>query len=96
MDRNRKSSVPASVRIAFVLFVALGLIIIGFLWMSHNDWKEKGDTLAAEVSRYEEIIESKQEKLDAPLDDEYIKDLARESGYVMPGEQFYPIEYEEE
>ncbi|MBQ6893174.1 MAG: septum formation initiator family protein [Oscillospiraceae bacterium] len=95
MDRSKKNNLPVSVRIAFVAFVTLGVIIIGVLWMSRNDWKEKGDALAAEVSRYEEIIESKQEQLDAPMDDEYLKDLARESGYVMPGEQFYPIEYED-
>ena len=92
MDKNKKNSLPASVRIAFVIFVTLGIIIIGVLWMSRNSWKDKSDALAAEVSKYEEAVASKQEQLDAPLDDEYLKDLARENGYALQGEQFYQIE----
>lgn len=95
MDRRYKSNVPASLRIAFVAFIALGVIIIGFLWMSYNDWKDKADTLASEVSRYEEVVESHREQYDAPVDDEYIEDLARENGYLLPGEQIYPFEHEE-
>lgn len=92
---NRKSSLPISLRIAFIVFITLGIIIIGVLWMYRNDWKEKSDALADEVDKYREIVASKQEKLDAPLDDEYLKDLARENGYAQPGEQFYHIEHEE-
>lgn len=92
---NKKSSLPISLRIAFVVFITLAIIIIGVLWMYRNDWKEKGDALENEVKQYEEIIASKQEQLDAPVDDEYLKDLARENGYALQGEQFYHIEHEE-
>lgn len=92
---NKKSNLPISLRIAFVVFITLGIIIIGVLWMYRNDWKAKSDALENEVKQYEEIIASKQEQLDAPIDDEYLKDLARENGYALKGEQFYHIEHEE-
>ena len=92
---KNKSSLPASVRIAFVVFVALGIIIIGFIWMSLNDWKDKNAELSAAVDAYAERVESKQERLDETVDEDYIKELARESGYGLPGEEFYPLENED-
>ena len=61
---KNKSRLPASVRIAFVVFVALGIIIIGFIWMSLNEWKDKNAELSSAVDAYAEMVESKQERLD--------------------------------
>ena len=95
MGDRKKNSAPVSVRIAFVLFIVLGLLVTGFCLIARNDRKEQNDEIEKQISMQEEIIVSMQEKYDAEMDDDYIKDLAREEGYIMPGEQFYPIDNED-
>ena len=92
---RKSSNIPVSVRVAFVSFVALGLLVIGYFYISYNDRRAANDEIAKQVSMQAEIIESMKEQYDAEMDDEYIKDLAREEGYIMPGEQFYPIDKDE-
>ena len=93
---QNKNNVPASVRIAFVIFMALGFVITGALWMRSNEQKKENDRLEKEVAAFSEKVEMKKEELAAPFDEEYVRRVARrELGYGYPGEIFYHSDFEE-
>lgn len=92
---KKVNSLPASVRVAFVVFLALGIIIIGALWMKGNEMREQNDLLAEAVTSQSEENARKEELINAPMDEDYVRDIAHEYGYITPGEQFYPINIEE-
>ncbi|MBQ4556064.1 MAG: septum formation initiator family protein [Clostridia bacterium] len=93
---QNKKNIPASVRIAFVVFLAIGFIVIGAFWMQYNEQKKKNDLLEQEVNKLSEQVAKKEEELAAPFDKEYIRRVARrELGYGYPGEIFYHSDFEE-
>lgn len=96
-DSQNKKSIPASVRIGFVIFLALGFIITGALWMRLNDQRQKNEALEREVNAMGEQVAEKREELSAPFDADYIARIARrELGYGMPGEIFFRSDFDEE
>ncbi len=95
MGNRKKNSVPVSMRVAFISFIVLGLLVTGYLMMVVNQMRAENDELERVNSMQKEVNESLAERNDAEMDDEYIKELAREEGYIEQGEQFYPIDNEE-
>lgn len=96
MKTQRNNNIPASVRIAFVVLLAIGFVVIGAFWMRYNDQKQKNDLLEQEVNKLSEQVAQKQEELAAPFDEEYVRRIARrELGYGYPGEIFYHSDFEE-
>ena len=94
MER-KSNNIPASVRVGLIIFLALGIIIIGALWMKGNEMREQNDLLAQAVTSQSEENARKEELINAPLDEDYVRDIAHEYGYITPGEQFYPINVED-
>lgn len=94
MRAQGQSSVPASVKIAFVIFIALGFIIAGAFWMRGNEKRKENELLAEQSVSMSLEIERKKELASMPIED-YVKENANNFGYVYPGEEYYPIKIEE-
>ncbi len=93
---QQKSNIPASVRIAFIILLAIGFVVIGAFWMQYNELRQRNEQLEIKVSEYKTNNEQKAEELAAPFDEEYIRRVARrELGYGYPGEIFYHSDFEE-
>ncbi len=95
MEKKKSNNIPASLRIAFIVFLALGFIITGALWMKGNEMRRENDILEQQVTSQSEENARKEEQLNAPMDEDYVRDIAHEYGYVIPGEEFYPLDVEE-
>ena len=64
-----KHNVPALVRIAFVVFIALGFIITGALWMRGNELGKQNEMLEAQVASLAEENERKEELFPLDIED---------------------------
>ena len=95
--KNEKKNIPASVRIGLIIFLVLGFVFTGALWMKYNDERRKNDELQKEVDALSERVARKEEELAAPFDADYIARIARrELGYGLPGEIIYRSDFEGE
>ena len=94
MKKENQGNVPASVRIAFVVFVALGFIITGALWMRGNEIRKENDLLEKQAESIAEENERKKELVSMPME-EYVSENAYDFGYAYPGEERYPVIIEE-
>ena len=92
---KKSNNIPASVRIALIVFWALAIIIIGALWMKGNEMREENDLIASAVTSQSEENARKEDLVNAPMDEDYVRDIAHEYGFITPGEQFYPINIED-
>ena len=91
---NNKNTVPASVRIAFVVFLALGFILIGALWMKVNEKREENERLVALATAQAEENARLRELIEATMDEDYARVVLPEYGYYSPLNEYYPNEIE--
>lgn len=94
MKKENKGSVPASVKIAFVIFIALGFIITGALWMRGNEMREQNELLEQQAASIAEENERKKELASMPME-EYVSEKAYEFGYAPQGAERYPVKVED-
>lgn len=87
--------IPVSVRIALVLVLVIGFLIIGALWMRYNEMQAQSAELAKQIALLREENARLTEEIEAPWNAEYIKRVARrELGYCLPGEIIYFSDFE--
>ena len=65
-------------RITLFILVLFSVIMIIHLQLEYNTLQAKRNALAAQVAAAEERIEALTSRLDAPFDDDYIIQVARE------------------
>ena len=95
--KKEKKNIPASVRIGLIIFLVLGFVITGALWMKYNDERRKNDEIQKEIDALSEQVARKEEEFSAPFDADYIARIARrELGYGLPGEIIYRSDFEGE
>lgn len=83
-------------RIALVLFLIVGFVLTGALWMRYNEMQQKSELLAKEVAAAQAENDRLKEEIAAPFDEEYVKRVARrELGYCLPGEVIYFSDFDE-
>ena len=96
MSKDVKKNIPASVRIGFIIFLVLGFVITGALWMKYNDQRQKNEALQKEVDLLGEQVAKKGEEFAAPFDNDYIARIARRDlGYGLPGEIVFRSDFED-
>ena len=91
---NNKKSVPASVRIAFIVFLALGFILIGALWMKVNEKREENELLKQLATEQAEENARLKDLIEATMNEDYARVVLPEYGYYAPGNEYYPNEVE--
>ncbi|MBS5725928.1 MAG: septum formation initiator family protein, partial [Clostridiales bacterium] len=66
------------VKLAIFALAVFAVISIVYLQLTINEERTKRDSLKAEVSALEEERDALQNQVDAPIDEEYIIDIAKE------------------
>lgn len=66
------------VKLAIFALAVFAVISIVYLQLTINEERTKRDSLKAEVSALEEERDALQNQIDAPMDEEYIIDIAKE------------------
>ena len=66
------------VKLAIFALAVFAVISIVYLQLTINEERTKRDSLKAEVSALEEERDALQNQVDAPMDEEYIIDIAKE------------------
>lgn len=74
-------------RTSLFLLVVFCIVAIVTLQLEYNRLRTKRDALMDEISQAEERVNSLEEALDAPFDDDYVIKVAREKlNYRLPEE----------
>ena len=66
------------VKLAMLVFSVFCFITIITLQLENNSMKERAEALDARIQEYQIYIEDLQTTLSAPMDEEYVADIARE------------------
>ena len=66
------------VKLAMLVFSVFCFITIITLQLENNSMKEQAEALDARIQEYQIYIEDLQTTLSAPMDEEYVADIARE------------------
>ena len=81
--------------VALIAFAVICILILAGIWECMDSIGKKNKIVEERIDEYNRlriINENLEDKLNAPVDDEYIKDVAREDGLRMPNEHMYHID----
>ena len=66
------------VKLALLVFSVFCFVTIITLQLENNSMKEQADALDTRIQEYQAYIEDLQTTLNAPMDEKYVADIARE------------------
>ena len=93
---QKEKHLPITARLALIVALVGGLLLIGALWMQYNEKVQEREVLEKQVAALQEENDRLSEELSAPWNEEYIKRVARRDlGYCLPGEIIYFSNFEE-
>ena len=93
---RKEKHLPITARLALIVALVGGLLLIGALWMQYNEKAEARKALEKQIAAVQEENDRLNEELSAPWNEEYIKRVARRDlGYCLPGEIIYFSNFEE-
>ncbi|MBQ8640852.1 MAG: septum formation initiator family protein [Clostridia bacterium] len=66
------------VKLAMLVFSVFCFLTVITLQLENNSMKEKAEALDTQIQEYQSYINDLQATLDAPMDEDYVADIARE------------------
>ena len=83
---NEKSTSSAMIKIVLVFFVIFVMLGIASTRLVYNQLRDEYSSLILEKENLARDVEKLKSYNEAPLDEEYVRRVARENGYCDPDE----------
>ncbi len=88
-----KKNFNVVIRIAFTLVIVYFMFNIIRIMYDVNELEKKSEEVSETVDALEEKVSKIKYRLDSPVDDDYMKRVAKENGYYSPDEVVFYNNY---
>ena len=86
---KKMTTVSLSVRMFLTLIVLFAIIFFATKMMQNNKLKRESEALQKQIDEARQRVSDLQYEVDAPIDDQYVEDWARDHGYEHPDATVY-------
>ena len=86
---KKMTTVSLSVRIFLTLIVVFAIVFFATKMMQNNKLRRESEALQKQIEEAKQKVADLQYEVDAPVDDQYVEDWAKDNGYEYPDATVY-------
>lgn len=86
---KKMTTVSLSVRVFLALIVIFAIIFFATKLMENNKLRKEREALRERIAEAQQKVSDLQHGVDAPVDDQYVEDWAKDNGYEYPDATVY-------